>query len=171
MKFVGKVRSIRNYYDSKNEVTIETESPHLLQLEKHDGEVLVTIVDYIEDKTNQQNRYIWKLIDKIDKKINGYRADPIGIYRSILQAANVKSEIYEAIPEAEKTLKRAFRVVELIDEGEEKNTYRCYLGLSKLNKKEVSDFIEALIDRCVNEEIEYDYDFERLESRKTEKEE
>lgn len=162
MKFIGRLKGFPTYYDG-TEIIIQTENHMFGKLDQFlEKDLVIEIKDYVENKTLQQNRYIWKLIDKIDKKVNGYRSDPMEIYRSILQSANAKSEIFEAPNEAGAFLRRVFRVVEELDKGEEKTVYRCYLGLSKMNKKEVSDVIEALIQRCVDEGIEYDYEMERI---------
>ncbi len=160
MKLQGKIKSLNRYYNG-TELTLSMNNryyPSLLQLGE---EVTVSIKDFEADKTSQQNRYIWKLISLIDEKINGFRKDELSIYKTLIEQARIRTEILTAIPEAETGLKEVFRFVEVLEKGEQ-NTYRCYYGLSHFTKQETKDFIEVLIQRCVDEGIEYNLEMERL---------
>ncbi len=125
----------------------------------HDKELTLSITDKKENKTNQQNRYAWKLISMIDKKINGYRSDEMKLYRMILRQANISPIYLEGLEATQTALERTFRVVEVIERrvsqrGTETLLFKCHKGISLLTKEEMSDLIEVILQYCQEYEIE-----------------
>lgn len=165
MKVEAWIKNLSRYYDG-TELILTIDNRYFQGLQKLDERVTLDIKDWEEEKTSQQNKYIWVLIGKIDKKINGFRKDEMSIYKNLLTQAKVRTEVLTVLPETVETFKRAFRVVEILEDGEERKTIRCYPGLSLLTKKQTSDFIEVLIQRCVDEGIEYDLYMEKLTEEK-----
>ncbi len=121
-------------------------------------EVLIKIIKAYDKRTLQQNKYIWVLIDKLDKKLNGHRRDKMKIYKNIISMAGVKTEYIQAIPEAKERLLKVFRHVEEIEERKtpkgDSILYECYYGTSKFDKKEMASFIDVLLDYCEENEID-----------------
>lgn len=107
----------------------------------------------------EQNRYMWALINEIDRVINGGRPkDPWGVYINALKRTGAKSDVVIAVNEAEKDLKKAFRAVEYIQPyDEQKGVFRCYYGSSKMNTKEMTDLIDTLLDVASENDINTGY--------------
>lgn len=127
--------------------------------EYKDKELTLTITDKKENKTNQQNRYAWKLISMIDNKINGFRSDEMQIYKMILKQANIDPIYLEGLQATQTALEQTFRVVEVIEsrtsqKGVETLLFKCYKGISLLTKEEMSDLIEVILQYCQEYEIE-----------------
>ena len=81
----------------------------------------------------------------------------------MLEEANVAYDYLLALPEAEPMLKKTFRVVRKIDErevnGKVLNMYQYFIGSSKFNTQEMTELIEATLDKLaelgiVDSEIE-----------------
>ena len=102
-----------------------------------------------DKRSLEQNAYIWKIIDLIDKKVNGYCSDKMSIYCSIIKEAGIKTDYIQGLEEIKSRLEEIYRVVELVEyRATEKAAtvlYRCYIGTSQFTKSEMSDFIEVLM--------------------------
>ncbi len=130
-----------------------------------DEKALVKIDKFSKKRTLQQNAMIWSLIRQIDKIENGHLSDEMSIYKNLLAMANIKyidNIVYkEVVPE----LKRVYRVVEELEDrtinNKECTVCRCYIGTSKFNTKEMTDFIEVLLIYCENVGINT-VEYERL---------
>ena len=72
-------------------------------------------------------------------------------YCIMLEEANVAYDYLLALPEAEPMLKKTFRVVRKIDErevnGKTLNMYQYFIGSSKYNTQEMTELIEATLDK------------------------
>lgn len=130
--------------------------------EYKDKELTLTITDKKESKTNQQNRYAWKLISMIDNKINGYRSDEMQIYKMILKQASVNPIYLEGLQATQTALERTFRIVEVIERrvsqmGTETLLFKCYKGISLLTKEEMMNLIEVILQYCTEYEVDVDW--------------
>lgn len=108
----------------------------------------------------EQNRYMWALIDEIDRARNGGRSsDDWAVYIEALERAGAKFERISCKAEAERMLKEQFRAVQFVrvfdDEG--RNEYKCFYGSSKMNTKEMSELIDAVLDIAAAEGINTAY--------------
>lgn len=121
------------------------------ELEK--GKEYILQIEDTEKRNNTQNSYLWGLIKQVSIKLN--QSDET-TYLTLLKASNAKYEYIGAIPDAIKSLKKVFRVVELVDERDKMNVYRCYYGSSKMSKKEFSLLMENLLAWCEELDIETD---------------
>ncbi len=81
----------------------------------------------------------------------------------MLEEANVSYDYLLALPEAEPMLKQTFRVIRKINErevnGKKLNMYQYFIGSSKFNTQEMTELIEATLDKLaelgiVDSEIE-----------------
>lgn len=126
------------------------------------GEVVKLEIKRQKDKrTLKQNRYIWLIISMIDEKINGYCSDEMNIYCQIIEQAKIKTDYIQTLEGAKKRLEDIYRVVKEIEKRGNSVLYRCYLGTSQFTKEEMTRFIEVLINRAYQEDIDV-LQYERL---------
>lgn len=119
------------------------------------GEVVKLEIKRQKDKrTLKQNRYIWLIISMIDEKINGYCSDEMNIYCQIIEQAKIKTDYIQTLEGAKKRLEDIYRVVKEVEKRGNSVLYRCYLGTSQFTKEEMTRFIEVLINRAYQEDID-----------------
>jgi len=119
------------------------------------GEVVKLEIKRQKDKrTLKQNRYIWLIISMIDEKINGYCSDEMNIYCQIIEQAKIKTDYIQTLEVAKPRLEDIYRVVKEVEKRGNSVLYRCYLGTSQFTKEEMARFIEVLIDRAYQEDID-----------------
>lgn len=158
MKLTAKINRV--IQGSPSLVEFEIPSYQVSWLDEYkEKELTMTLTDKKESKTNQQNRYAWKLISMIDKKINGYRSDEMTLYKNILKQANISPIYLEGLEATKQALEQTFRVVEVIEsrtsqKGTETLMYKCYKGISLLTKEEMAELIEVILQYCNEYEIE-----------------
>lgn len=119
------------------------------------GEVVKLEIKRQKDKrTLKQNRYIWLIISMMDEKINGYCSDEMNIYCQIIEQAKIKTDYIQTLEGAKKRLEDIYRVVKEVEKRGNSVLYRCYLGTSQFTKEEMTRFIEVLINRAYQEDID-----------------
>ena len=158
MKLTAKISRVIKGTPSLVEFSVPRYQASWLE-EYKDKELTLTITDKKENKTNQQNRYAWKLISMIDNKINGYRSDEMQIYKMILKQANIDPIYLQGLEATQQALERTFRIVEVIEsrtsqKGIETLLFKCYKGISLLTKDEMMNLIEVILQYCTEYEIE-----------------
>ena len=98
-------------------------------------------------RTIRQNRLMWGLIKEIASHEN-MQQDEMEIYISALEQANVKSTYLLAPEEAEDILRKNFRAVKVVRpeefKGRKMYVYKCFLGSSKLNTKEMTILLDII---------------------------
>ena len=100
-----------------------------------------------------QNAYLWACIHEIAKV---EEIEEMDIYCQLLDSCNAKYELIKTVEEAERTLKKAFRVVKLLkfDDVNSKYAYfKCYYGSSKFDTKEMTKLLENVLVRCYQNNI------------------
>lgn len=153
MRLVGKFsRSGTNEnYESEITLTLQDNYKHLIKELKKGEQYSITITKAKDRRTEQQNKYMWALINEIDKIRNGDRSNnDFEIYIEALTRAGAKSEHLLVEPQAEILLKDSFRAIKLIRKikigKKEFHDYKCFYGSSKMDKKEMSDLIDTILD-------------------------
>ncbi len=130
MKFTGK---------------IETIIQNLFKLDR-DKSYTVEIKELKNKRTLRQNAYMWKLIHEISKKWN---VDDMEVYIQALEEANTKSEYVLGLETIESELKKNFRAVKVVRpeiyKGKKMIVYKCFIGSSKMNTKEMSELLEIIL--------------------------
>lgn len=103
-------------------------------------------------RTLDQNALMWKLLTIYADALNGGRKGditPEDLYIKMLSKYGI-AEFLMVLPQAENTLKDAFRVVQKIDtiiyNGVEMCVFKCYFGSSKYDTKEMSNLIDGIFD-------------------------
>ena len=153
MKLVGTFTRSGKNEDLETEITltIRDNYKHLIQELNKEDLYSITISKARDKRTEQQNKYMWALIGEIDKARNGDRSnDDWEIYLEALVRAGAKYTHLLVEPIAESMLRDSFRAIQLVRRiklGDKIfNDYKCFYGSSKLDKKEMADVIETLLD-------------------------
>lgn len=99
-------------------------------------------------RTLQQNKYMWALIHKIAAH-ESQNMNEVEIYSLALEQANAKYIYLLAVPEAEDELRKNFRAVRVVrptyKDDREFIIYKCFVGSSKLNTKEMTKLLDIVI--------------------------
>lgn len=153
MKLIGNYsRSGKNEnFETEITFTIRENYKHLIQDLNKEDLYSITISKARDKRTEQQNKYMWALIGEIDKARNGDRSnDDWDIYLEALVRAGAKFTHLLVEPQAVSMLRESFRVIQLtrkIQVGDKVFCdYKCYEGSSKMDKKEMHDLIETILD-------------------------
>ena len=97
-------------------------------------------------RTIQQNNAMWMLIDEIALKTGN---DPMQVYCRCLEEAGASYEYIACLPQAEDSLKKAFRHIQYKNSfqhnGKTFNQYKCYEGTSKMDTAEMSKMLDTVI--------------------------
>ena len=114
-------------------------------------ETLFEIKEYKEKRSLSQNAYAWKLITEIGNKINKSKEE---VYMQMLKDYG-QSEIISMLSTIEP--KGYFKYYEEIGTGivnnKEFTHYKIFKGSSEFNTKEMTIFIDGIIQECTNLEI------------------
>ena len=108
----------------------------------------IEITEMKSKRSLWQNKYMWAIIDKIAKHEGMLELD---VYCQIIEMAKIRTEFIETIPEAITRLSSVFRVVKELEhrvsqKGSKTVLVKCYYGTSTFDTKEMSDFIDVLLD-------------------------
>lgn len=135
---------------------------------EEDIEYSVSLSKYRENRSLEQNRLLWELITRIVKAENGGRStedDRILLYCKLLKECGATSVYMEIEAKDLEKFKRSeiFRAHRIIGFNNETNKVKVigYIGTSKMNTKEMSDFIDYVLDYASQYEI-YKEDIEVL---------
>lgn len=153
MKLVGNYSRLGKNENDETEITFTIRANYKYLLDELNKETLYSInVSKAKDKrTEQQNKYLWALIGEIDKARNGDRPnDDLEIYLEALVRAGAKFTHLLVEPEAERLLRDKFRAVQFVRQIRKGNRvfndYKCFYGSSKMDKKEMADLIDTVLD-------------------------
>lgn len=121
-------------------------------------ELIITAKPHKAKRSLDANAYFWVLCDRIAKRLS---SDKWTIYLLQLSKYGVFADL-QIMTQALEILKEKFRYIEVLQEGEESSTVRCYFGSSTYNTKEMSDLIHGTvsdagslgIDTATPEEVE-----------------
>ena len=128
--------------------TVKDIIPALMKLDM-DKYYICEIKTPKNDRTLRQNKLLWKLIHAIAKKQN---QDDMEVYCAALERADALSDYIITATEMEDALRKTFRGVRFIRKqivnDKECNIYKVYLGSSKMNKKEMMELLDIVIQIC-----------------------
>lgn len=122
-------------------------------------EYVLELKEVRSKRSLQQNKFMWALIHRIaDHKDMNMKG--IEIYTSALEEANAKYIYLMGIKEAEDELRKNFRAVKVvrptIENGKEYIIYKCFVGSSKLDTKEMNKLLDIIISWAEELGIETD---------------
>ena len=114
--------------------------------------LVVTISEKKKKRTLDQNALMWALLQEYADGVNvGRKSEltPERLYYQALSKYGV-AEYIQTVEEAEETLLRVFRFVERVDKrcvnGKDLIMFKCYLGSSKYDTKQMSVLIDGILD-------------------------
>lgn len=138
-------------------LTVSNESKYnvkrILQTIRDSDKKPTAVFDFLKNKrTLNQNSLMWELLTIYADTLNGGRKGgimPEDLYIQMLAKYGV-AEFIMTVPQAENTLKNAFRVVKKVDvrdyNGVEMAVFKCYYGSSKYDTKEMANLIDGIFD-------------------------
>lgn len=123
------------------------------EMKRTDKNLVVDVKPYKSKRSLEQNRLLWELLGKLAEATSGEKNKETvdEIYMSMIEEANITCEYLMALPSAEEFLKDSFRVVRKIGErtvnGKVLNMYKCFIGSSHFDTKEMTTLIETVLHR------------------------
>ncbi len=111
-------------------------------------EYILELKEVRSKRTLKQNKMLWSLIHQIagHKDMN---QDDVEIYISALEDANAKYIYLLGEREVEDELKKNFRAVKVVrptfENGKEFIVYKCFIGSSKMDTKEMKKLLDIII--------------------------
>lgn len=151
MQAIGKFKSASFSVEGGLLVTFEVERDAFYSLDGiKDDTLKIEAVKYREKRTLNANAYFWQLVDKMAKVL---KVDKWELYLQQLAKYGVFSDV-KIKEEALQTLKKHFRLCEVLEKDGEFLTVRVYFGSSKYNTKEMSDLIEGTVEDAKSLKIE-----------------
>lgn len=164
MKITGTLRDTFRTNDGGVLTLNITNYRHIEMLKELQAETLysIEIKEAKSKRSLQQNAYLWALLSEIDKTVNGERSnDEWSIYIEALERAGAKCEYIGALPETERLLKENFRAIKFIKKidlnGVDGNMYKVFFGSSKMDKTEMGELIDTVLDMAEEVGIETNY--------------
>ncbi len=123
----------------------------IIEISKLDNNKIydIEIKDISRSRTIKQNKKMWKLIRLIAET---QLEDEMKVYIDALENANAKYEYLLGVESTENELRKHFRAVKVVrpefHNGKKFIVYKCFVGSSKLNTKEMKSLIDILEDWC-----------------------
>ena len=113
-----------------------------------DKDYVFEIKEVKSKRSLQQNKYMWALIHELSHHENMNNTE-VEIYTLALEEANSKYIYLLGTPEAEEELRKNFRAVKVvrptIENGKEFIVYKCFIGTSKMDTKEMTKVLDIII--------------------------
>lgn len=145
MKTTVSVKQV--FRNIKNQMLLIENQYSDIQVEPN-KEYVMELKELRNHRTLQQNKYMWKLIHKISDQEELGETE-IDVYCKALEEANAKYIYLLGVREAENELRKNFRAVKVvrptIENGKEYIVYKCFVGSSKMNTKEMTKLLEIII--------------------------
>lgn len=145
MKTIARVKQVfRNI--NKQMLLVENQQ-YDIDLET-DKDYIFEIKEVKSKRSLQQNKYMWALIHELSHHENMNNTE-VEIYTLALEEANSKYIYLLGTPEAEEELRKNFRAVKVvrptIENGKEFIVYKCFIGTSKMDTKEMTKVLDIII--------------------------
>ena len=145
MRSIVKVKQI--FRNIKNQMLLVENIYTDLDLEL-DKEYSMEIKEVRSHRTLQQNKYMWALIHEIAHHESMNQSE-VEVCTLALEEANAKYIYLLGTPEVEDELKKNFRAVRVvrptIENGKEFIVYKCFIGTSKMDTKEMTKVVDIII--------------------------
>lgn len=145
MRTIVKVKQV--FRNIKNQMLLVENIYTDLDLEL-DKEYSMEIKEVRNHRTLQQNKYMWALIHEIAHHESMNQSE-VEVYTLALEEANAKYIYLLGTPEVEDELKKNFRAVRVvrptIENGKEFIVYKCFIGTSKMDTKEMTKVVDIII--------------------------
>ena len=118
----------------------------------------IEVTKYKSKRSLFQNAKMWALIHQI-ARVEGM--DDLEVYRQLIRMTGIRTEFIETVPESVERLKKMFRDVVVIEDRVSKKGVKTvavelFYGTSQFDTKEMSEFIDRLLDYAVKVGINVD---------------
>lgn len=144
---------------------------HLNDL-KSGEDYFIEIKNVRKSRTLNQNALLWELIGQICEAENGNKAETEDIYIQLIEESGASVDFLMTLPECEEDLKKVFRVVKAVDKreykGKEMIIFKCFVGSSNFDTKQMSILIDKTIERAERDGLEIEYykeQFQEIEKK------
>ena len=111
-------------------------------------EYVFEIKEVKSKRTIQQNKYMWALIHEIANHESMNQTE-VEIYSLALEEANAKYIYLLGTKDVEDELKKNFRAVRVVrptvENGKEFIVYKCFVGTSKMDTKEMTKVLDIIV--------------------------
>lgn len=157
MECIGKFKSIsRDWMSGKWEITFSTDENITGGIDKIKDKLLrITAKQYREKRSPDSNAYAWVLMQKIAE---ANHSDKWSVYLEMLEKYSRAFTHIIVRPDVVDRVKEEWRTVrdlgEITVNGQTGIQLQCYFGSSTFDTKEMSVFIDGLIEECRQLEIE-----------------
>lgn len=116
-----------------------------------EGKYTLSISKYRKNRSLEQNRYMWELLTEIVKKENGGRSTEelrLHLYTKLLEQAGAVAIYCEIQPKDIEKFKRSYRATRIIGFNDQTQKVKsiAYIDTSQMDTKEMSDFIDHVLD-------------------------
>ncbi len=145
MRTIVKVRQI--FRNIKNQMMLVENLFQDIEIDV-DKEYMLEMREVRSKRTIQQNKYMWALIREIANN-ETIKQNEAEIYSLALEEADAKYIYLLGVPEVEDELRKNFRAVRVVrntvENGKEFIVYKCFIGTSKMDTKEMTRVLEIII--------------------------
>ena len=169
MKFVARNVNVMTLVEGVCVMTFDCSpiiSANLRDLKKEE-EYTFEIEKARQKRSKSQNSLLWELIGQICEAENGNKKETEDIYLQLLEEASSSVQFLMTIPEAEDDLKKVFRIVKAVDEreynGRMMTIFKCFIGSSQMDTKQMSILIDKAIIRAETDGLQVEYYKEEFE--------
>lgn len=139
-QYIGASRTLSGDLTITLEIADET-IPERLERYK-DDKLSIDVKKLRNKRSNEANRYMWELCTEIAAALG---SDKDTIYLLELSKYGVYEDV-KALPDTLPILRQYVRYIEVIDEYEGGITARCYTGSSHYDTKQMSVFIDGVVN-------------------------
>lgn len=131
-------------------------------LDIEEGRYTLSISKYRKNRSLEQNAYLWELLTEIVKKENGGRSTEelrLSLYTKLLQEAGAVAINCEILPKDILKFQSSYRATRIIGFNDKTQRIKAiaYIGTSHMNTKEMSDFIDCVLDYAAQAGIYAEY--------------
>ena len=157
MECTGKFKSIsRNWLSGKWEITFTTEENITGYIDKIKDKLLrITVKQYREKRSIDSNAYAWVLMQKIAEAV---QSDKWSVYLEMLaKYSRAFTHVIvrpDVVPRFEAEWRTVRNLGEISVNGQTGIQLQLYFGSSTFDTKEMSVFIDGLVEECRQLEIE-----------------
>ena len=157
MECTGKFKSIsRNWLSGKWEITFTTEENITGYIDKIKDKLLrITVKQYREKRSLDSNAYAWVLMQKIAEAV---QSDKWSVYLEMLaKYSRAFTHVIvrpDVVPRFEAEWRTVRNLGEITVNGQTGIQLQLYFGSSTFDTKEMSVFIDGLVEECRQLEIE-----------------
>lgn len=157
MECIGKFKSIsRDWLSGKWEITFTTDENITGSIDKIKDKLLrIVVKQYREKRSLDSNAYAWVLMQKIAEAIHSDKwsvyLEMLGKYSRAFTHVIVRPDV---VPRFEAEWRTVRNLGEITVNGQTGIQLQLYFGSSTFDTKEMSVFIDGLIEECRQLEIE-----------------